>query len=119
MQAARWYSVGATTEGSTMQERITPDGALRAIDKLGGQRWVTIFKHGPLELEFYAPRGADPQTPHTRDECYFVVSGSGWFVRGAERQRFAPGEVLYVPAGEPHRFEEFSDDFGAWAVFVG
>jgi len=91
-----------------MDERITPQSAQALLAKAGGQRWVTLWKHG-----------ADPQQPHTRDECYFVISGSGWFVLAGERRRFAAGEVLFVAAGVPHRFEEFSDDFATWAVFVG
>ena len=102
-----------------MQERITPEGALAQLAKAGGQRYVTLFKRGTLELEYYKPVKTDPQQPHTRDEVYFVISGSGFFVRGSERQRFGPGEVLYVPAGVPHRFEEFSDDFATWAMFSG
>jgi hypothetical protein len=27
--------------------------------------------------------------------------------------------VLFVAAGVPHRFEEFSRDFAAWVVFWG
>jgi mannose-6-phosphate isomerase-like protein (cupin superfamily) len=102
-----------------MSERITPQTAEAALAQLKGQRWTTIFKHGPVELEYYAPRGTDPQQPHTRDEIYFVISGSGWFVRDGVRQRFAPGEVLYLPAGVPHRFEDFTDDFATWAIFSG
>lgn len=102
-----------------MTERITPDSALALLGKAGGQRYVTIFQHGRLELEYYKPLKTDPQQPHTRDEVYFVISGSGWFVRDKERQRFGPGEVLYVPAGVPHRFEEFTDDFATWAIFSG
>lgn len=101
-----------------MTDRITPESALAMLAK-AGQRYVTIFQHGKLELEFYQPLKTDPQLPHTRDEVYFVISGSGWFVRAGERQRFAPGEVLYVPAGVPHRFEEFTDDFATWAIFSG
>ena len=37
----------------------------------------------------------------------------------AERHRFAPGDLLFVPAGVEHRFEEFSDDFAAWVFFYG
>jgi mannose-6-phosphate isomerase-like protein (cupin superfamily) len=102
-----------------MQERITPGGALASLTKAGGQRYVTIFRHGPLELEYYKPLKTDPQKPHTRDEVYFVISGTGTFVHKGERRPFGPGEVLYLPAGEPHHFEDFSDDFATWAIFSG
>jgi len=77
------------------------------------------FRHGTLELGLYAPRGRDPQGPHTRDELYVVMRGAGWFVNGPTRTRFAPGDVLFVPAGVVHRFEEFTDDFVVWVVFYG
>ena len=103
-----------------MSERITPESAKKLLDKVpAGQRWATVFKHGPLELEYYAPAGTDPQKPHTRDEVYFVISGTGWCVKDKERSRFGPGEVIHVPAGVPHRFEEFSADFATWAIFSG
>jgi mannose-6-phosphate isomerase-like protein (cupin superfamily) len=101
-----------------MTERLTPELALKKLAAAGGQRYVTMFHHGNLELEFYRPAGTDPQKPHTRDEVYFIIAGSGWFVRGKERQRFEPGEVFYVPAGVPHHFEEFSADFATWAIFA-
>ena len=78
-----------------------------------------ILTHGSMLLEYYAPRGVDTQTPHTRDELYFVASGTGWFVNGPERRPFAPGDAIFVPAGEVHRFEDFSDDFAVWVVFYG
>jgi mannose-6-phosphate isomerase-like protein (cupin superfamily) len=84
-----------------------------------GERYVELFRHGTLAVELYAPRGDDPQTPHTRDEVYVVVHGSGQFRNGSERQRFAPGDVLFVPAEVPHRFEEFSDDLVVWVFFYG
>ncbi|MGH8530846.1 MAG: cupin domain-containing protein [Nevskiales bacterium] len=100
-----------------MTERITPEVALRQLEGADGRRYLTIFKHGQLELEYYKPVGEDPQKPHTRDEVYFVISGSGWFVQGSERQRFSPGEVIYAPARTPHHFEDFSEDFATWAIF--
>jgi mannose-6-phosphate isomerase-like protein (cupin superfamily) len=84
-----------------------------------GERWATVLEHGTLDLEIYAPRGADPQTPHTRDEIYVVVQGSGWFRNGAERHRFAPGDALFVPARVEHRFENFTDDLVVWVIFYG
>jgi mannose-6-phosphate isomerase-like protein (cupin superfamily) len=102
-----------------MKERITPQMAAARVQQAGGQRWVTLFKHGNLELEYYAPLKTDAQQPHTRDEVYFVISGRGSFVMDGRRQEFGPGEVIYAPAGAPHRFEDFSDDFATWAIFSG
>jgi mannose-6-phosphate isomerase-like protein (cupin superfamily) len=48
-----------------------------------------------------------------------VLRGSGWFVNGPSRDRFGPGDVLFVPAGTVHRFEGFTDDLQVWVVFYG
>lgn len=84
-----------------------------------GRRYTEPFNHGTMRLGYYAPRGHDPQEPHEQDELYFVSSGSGTFSCGDERRSFGPGDALFVPAGEVHRFEEFSDDFAVWVVFWG
>ena len=81
--------------------------------------FVELFRHGPVSVELYAPRGVDPQQPHTQDEIYVVVSGRGQFVNGPSRHPFEPGDVMFVPAGITHRFEDFSDDFLVWVVFCG
>ncbi len=91
--------------------------ALARLPGPGGERFASMLERGTLSVEIYAPRGMDPQAPHTRDELYVVVEGSGWFVNGPERHRFGPGDVLFVPAGVPHRFEEFTDDLAVWGVF--
>ena len=82
-------------------------------------QYDVLLRHGTLEVGFYAPRGTDPQTPHTRDEVYVVMRGDGWFVNGASRTRFQPGDTLFVPAGQEHRFEEFTDDLALWVLFYG
>ena len=84
-----------------------------------GSLAADIFAHGTLSLEYYAPRVTDPQGPHERDELYCIASGSGWFCNGDVRHRFETGDALFVPAGAKHRFEDFSDDFGAWVIFYG
>ena len=85
----------------------------------GPLRSIALFEHGTLTVKLYAPRECDPQTPHSRDEIYIVMQGSGEFVIGAERAPFAPGDVLFVPAGMTHRFEEFSADVALWVIFYG
>ena len=91
-------------------EKRLPEAAVRS---------VKAFEHGTLLAKLYAPRGYDPQKPHTRDEVYIVVSGSGTFVAGQKRHPFGPGDLLFVPANVAHRFEGFSDDLTLWVLFYG
>jgi mannose-6-phosphate isomerase-like protein (cupin superfamily) len=104
--------------GFPMAVRLTPSNAHAALQS-AQREFVQLFRHGTLEVEWYEPRGVDMQKPHSRDEVYVVVRGTGWFVCGSERQRFEPGEVLFAPAGVAHRFEEFSEDFATWVFFYG
>jgi mannose-6-phosphate isomerase-like protein (cupin superfamily) len=98
---------------------FNPEWALRQLPGDQGEAFRELFEHGSLMIEVYAPRGHDPQQPHTRDEVYVVISGSGWFRNGEERHPFAAGDLLFVPAGAVHRFEDFSDDFSTWVMFYG
>lgn len=99
--------------------RVTLADAHARVPGAGGERFAVVLERGTLSVEIYAPRGTDPQTPHTRDELYVVISGRGRFVNGGERHPFSPGDVLFVPAGVPHRFEEFTDDLVVWGIFYG
>ena len=101
-----------------MMDRLTIDSALTAVE--GHQApFRELFRHGSLTVEFYRPEGVDLQSPHSRDEIYVVAAGTGFFVNGDSRRPFEAGEVLFVPAGVEHRFEDFSDDFCTWVFFYG
>ena len=95
-----------------------PD-AVKKIPAPDGKRFVEMFRHDTLLVELYGPRGTDPQTPHTRDEGYIVVKGTGDFVNGNDRVKFAPGDFLFAAAGAVHRFENFTDDLSVWVIFYG
>ena len=99
--------------------RVSVAEALKLLPGQNGERYATILEHGTLDVEIYAPRGTDPQKPHTRDEVYVVVQGRGEFRNGRSLDRFAPGDVLFVPAGVEHRFESFTDDLVVWVLFYG
>jgi mannose-6-phosphate isomerase-like protein (cupin superfamily) len=101
------------------KHQLTVAEGLARLPGRSGERYVELFRHGTLSVELYAPRGHDPQSPHARDEVYVVVEGTGWFRNGDERQRFGPGDVLFVPAGVVHRFEDFSGDLAVWVFFYG
>ena len=93
--------------------------ALARLPTPEGKRFVVMLEHGSLLVELYAPRGTDPQKPHTRDELYVVVAGSGTFFCDGARAKFGSGDALFVPAGAAHRFEDFSDDLAVWVMFYG
>jgi mannose-6-phosphate isomerase-like protein (cupin superfamily) len=109
-------SEGGATLG---RRRATVAEAMDLLPGPGGERFAKVLGHGSMEVEIYAPRGTDPQTPHARDELYVVAHGSGEFVNGPERHPFGTGDVLFVLAGVEHRFEDFTDDLAVWVVFYG
>ncbi len=93
--------------------------ALARVPTPEGKRFAEVFRHGTLQVEIYAPRGTDPQQPHTRDEVYIVAQGNGTFFHAGERVPFAAGDFLFAAAGVEHRFENFSEDFVTWVLFYG
>lgn len=93
--------------------------ALERLPGPEGQRFATVFQHGRLLVEIYAPRGTDPQQPHTRDEIYFVAAGAGEYVCGETRQTFGPTDILFAAAESVHWFENFSGDLTLWVLFYG
>lgn len=105
------------TRGQTALLHATD--ALSRLPGPKGERSVALFRHGTLTVKLYAPRGHDPQTPHTLDELYVVESGTGTFFDGTTRQAFGPGDLIFVAAGVPHRFENFTDDLAVWVMFYG
>jgi len=94
--------------------------ALDAVATIrGGIPSAVVFEHGTLQVKMYSPVSQDLQKPHTRDEVYVIARGSGWFRNGVERHPCKSGDMLFVPAGAEHRFEDFSDDFCTWVMFYG
>jgi len=99
--------------------RSTLSDAVRLLPGPNGERFATVFQHGSLSVEVYAPRETDPQKPHTRDEVYVVAAGNGDYVCGDTRQSFGPTDLLFAAAGVKHRFENFTDDLTVWVLFYG
>ena len=100
---------------------VTLAQAVAALaDRAPGDRpFAELITRGTLRVGLYAPRGEDTQQPHDQDEVYVVMSGRGTFRNGPLSHPFQPGDVLFVPAGVRHVFEDFSDDLYAWVVFYG
>ena len=92
-----------------------------SLEKLSrhDRTFMTLFRHGSLEIEFYVPDKVDLQKPHSRDEIYVIATGTGEFLCGHDLESVEAGDVLFVPAGKEHRFQNFTPDFSAWVFFYG
>jgi mannose-6-phosphate isomerase-like protein (cupin superfamily) len=101
----------------TMQH-VTTAQAMAAL-QAENTEYARIVSERSGDLAIYRPRPTDPQGPHLRDEIYIVASGSGVFMCAGARRPFGPGDAIFVPRGTAHRFEDFTDDFATWVIFLG
>jgi mannose-6-phosphate isomerase-like protein (cupin superfamily) len=76
---------------------------------------VPALSAGLYEL----PAGADdPQKPHAEDEIYLVLRGRAVIRSGGEERAVGPGTLIFVPAGEEHRFHSLTEDLSLLVVFA-
>lgn len=111
--------VDAVLQKRAPMKTVYTKGEAECAPLQAGRQSALLLEHGELELRYYAPRGRDSQTPHDRDEVYFVASGSGVIFCSGRREAFQTGDSIFVPAHAEHFFESFTDDFAVWVVFYG
>ncbi|HWG97836.1 MAG TPA: cupin domain-containing protein [Pilimelia sp.] len=85
-----------------------------------GVRWVEHLRVPDLSVgTYHLPAGAaDPQRPHTEDEIYVVTAGRARIVTPDAEAAVGPGSVIYVPAGEEHRFVDVTQPLTVLVVFA-
>ncbi|MBI3897152.1 MAG: cupin domain-containing protein [Gammaproteobacteria bacterium] len=81
--------------------------------------WLVAFDNTDCLVEYWAPRDPDTQEPHDRDEVYVIIAGDADFDMNGQRRAVVDGDLIFVPAGMPHRFVRFSADLAMWVVFFG
>lgn len=54
--------------------------------------------------------GTDPQSPHTEDEVYYVVSGSAQIQVADESRPVQAGSIIYVAKNMEHRFHSIEKE---------
>jgi mannose-6-phosphate isomerase-like protein (cupin superfamily) len=102
-----------------MKFKFSPDEALLKLLKEEMFPFTVVIKHGSMTIEYFAPQEVDTQTPHKQDEIYAIIKGHSSFYRDNERISCKKGDIIFVPAGMEHHFENFSDDFATWVIFYG
>ena len=71
-----------------------------------------------LGVYVLAAGAVDGQSPHGEDEIYYVVEGRGRFRNGPSEASVGPGDVLFVPAHQPHRFHSILEELVLLVVFA-
>ena len=84
-----------------------------------GELFHEFFRADRLSIGLYVlEAGAtDPQTPHTEDEVYYIVSGSAMVQVAGEDRPVSAGSVVYVDEQVDHRFHSITEDLKVIVVF--
>ncbi len=98
---------------------ISLQQAKKQLKQEADKKSVLLMSHGTMILKYFAPKVIDTQTPHTQDELYIAASGSAEYTIEQKRVHCTKGDALFAPAGVPHRFENFTEDFATWVIFYG
>jgi Cupin domain len=81
--------------------------------------YLASFNNGDCLIEYWTPRCEDDQKPRDRDEIYVIIAGNSKFEMAEQHRSVTSGDLIFVPAGIPHRFFDFSDDLATWFTFFG
>jgi mannose-6-phosphate isomerase-like protein (cupin superfamily) len=79
---------------------------------------VTLYHHNGMRGVLFSPGESDTQEPHSQDEVYIVMCGSGELLYEDKIIAVDPGDFLFVPAGVWHRFINYTADLLMWAIFI-
>ena len=99
---------------------FTTAEALEAARRAADRRYLEFLRVPDLSAGLYVldAGAADPQSPHGEDEIYVVQAGAATVVTDSGTAEVGPGSVIFVPAGEQHRFTGVRGDLSLLVVFA-
>lgn len=89
------------------------------LEKEGGY-FLDFLKVRDLEAGIIVlrPGEKDTQEPHSADELYYVIEGSGFIELGKNKRAVKKGSIVFVPAKMHHRFYGNRDDLVVLYMFA-
>jgi mannose-6-phosphate isomerase-like protein (cupin superfamily) len=98
------------------------EGAGRYTAATGGEanHWAEHMASADLSVGTYSipAGGLDDQEPHHEDEIYVVQAGAATLVTDSGTTEVGPGSVIFVPAGENHKFTNVRGDLAVLVIFA-
>ncbi len=85
-----------------------------------GKLYLEFLKVPDLSMGVYVlpADGSDPQSPHTEDEVYYVVSGRAKIKVADEDRDVEAGSVVYVAKNVEHRFHSIEEELTVLVFFA-
>lgn len=82
--------------------------------------YLEFLKVPDLSIGLYVlpAGGTDPQSPHTEDEAYYVVSGRAKIQVAGEDRAVQAGSIVYVAKNVEHRFHSIEEELTVIVFFA-
>jgi mannose-6-phosphate isomerase-like protein (cupin superfamily) len=71
-----------------------------------------------MGLYVLAAGGTDPQSPHTEDEVYYVVSGRAQILVAEKNRDVQAGSIVYVEKNVAHHFHSIEEELTLLVFFA-
>jgi mannose-6-phosphate isomerase-like protein (cupin superfamily) len=88
--------------------------------KESNKLYLEFLKVPNLSMGLYVlpAGGVDPQSPHTEDEVYYVVSGRAQIKVADEDRSVLEGSIVYVEKNVEHRFHSIKEELTVIVFFA-
>ena len=85
-----------------------------------GDLYLEFLKVPDLSMGLYVlPTGdLDPQSPHTEDEVYYILSGRAKIQVADEDRDVQAGSIVYVAKNMEHRFHSIEEELTVIVFFA-
>lgn len=86
----------------------------------GNKLYLEFLKVPDLSMGLYvlSAGGTDPQSPHTEDEVYYVVSGRAQIRVADEDRPVQAGSIIYVAKNVQHKFHSIEEELTVLVFFA-
>lgn len=86
----------------------------------GPNHWAEHMASADLSVGTYSipAGGLDDQEPHREDEIYVVRTGAATLMTDSGTAQVGPGSVIFVPAGENHKFTDVRGNLALLVIFA-
>ena len=88
--------------------------------EVANKLYLEFLKVPDLSMGLYIlpAGGVDPQSPHTEDEVYYVVSGRAQIQVADENRTVQAGSIVYVEKNMEHRFHSIEEELTVIVFFA-